>query len=117
MFYILIIFLICSTFIINLYLILDIRTNISKLVELSKHIDENKVEVNESYLTSYELERLRREDEFDDRITRLKEELASQQNIIKRGTNAEELHPLVKNLPHNIIRDKEDHLPDVEFTD
>lgn len=67
-------------------------------------------------LTTYELERLEREEEFDDRISRLKDELASQQRIIHNSTIAEELHPLVKNLPHNAIKTNNDNLPDVEVT-
>lgn len=59
---------------------------------------------NQHELTSYELERLNREEKFDERINRLKEELAFQQNIIRQGIPADELHPLVKNLPHDIIR-------------
>lgn len=59
-------------------------------------------------LTSYELERLKREEEFDNRINRLKEEIAEQQIIIRKGTSADELHPLVHNLPHDIIEKKYD---------
>lgn len=68
-------------------------------------------------LTSYELERLEREEEFDARITRLKEELAYQQELIQRsGVSADELHPLVKNLPHDTVNSYRND-PDVEYAD
>ena len=69
------------------------------------------------YLSSYELERLEREQSFDRRIAELKEELAKQQSVIRSGISAEELHPLVKNLPHNIIAEKHSDIPDVEYAD
>ena len=70
-----------------------------------------------SQLTSYELERLEREEEFDKRIERLKEEMAEQQQIIRRGTIADELHPLVHNLPHDAVQTVYDVLPDVEIAE
>ena len=66
-------------------------------------------------LTPYELECLEREDEFDRRIKRLNDELGETQHVMRRGINAEELHPLVHNLPHNIIKTRE--LPDVEYSE
>lgn len=78
-------------------------------------------DVNETFdkrdLTSYELERLEREEEFDKRINRLKSELSEQQNILRRGITAEELHPLVHNLPHDTVQTKYDVLPDVEVAE
>lgn len=68
-------------------------------------------------LTSYELERLEREEEFDERINRLKEELAEQHNVIRKGTTADELHPLVHNLPHDSVQTKYDVYPDVEVSE
>jgi predicted Holliday junction resolvase-like endonuclease len=76
--------------------------------ELHKQNKQSIDEINKSQLTSYELERLEREEQFDARITALKEELAKQQHIIRRGTIADELHPLVHNLPHDVIGDKHD---------
>lgn len=69
------------------------------------------------HLSSYELERLEREQNFDRRIAELKEELAKQQSIIRSGISAEELHPLVKNLPHNIIAESHSDIPDVEYAE
>lgn len=69
------------------------------------------------YLSSYEMERLEREQSFDKRIAELKEELAKQQSVIRSGISAEELHPLVKNLPHNIIAESHSNIPDVEYAD
>ena len=68
-------------------------------------------------LTSYELERLEREEEFDSRINRLKDELSQQQNIIRKGVTAEELHPSVHNLPHDTVQTKYDVYPDMEVAD
>lgn len=61
-------------------------------------------ERDEKHLTTYELERLEREEEFDSRINKMKEELALQQQILRHGTVADELHPLVRNLPHDVIK-------------
>lgn len=76
----------------------------------------NEDSFDKSQLTSYELERLEREEEFDKRINRLKEELAKQQTIIRRGTIADEFHPMVKNLPHDVIKINQS-LPDIEVAD
>ena len=68
-------------------------------------------------LTTYEMERLAREEQFDDRIKQLKDEIANtQQHFMRSGVEAEELHPLVRNLPHNIINETNDALPDVEYS-
>lgn len=71
----------------------------------------------ERQLTTYELERLEREENFDKRINQMKEELANQQTILRHGISADELHPLVHNLPHNAIQTKTDLLPDVEYAE
>ena len=68
-------------------------------------------------LTEFEKEELRKQQAFDERINALKEELASHQQSEKHGTTADELHPLVKNLPHNSIRIREMIPPDVEYAE
>lgn len=71
-------------------------------------------------LTEYEQEEIRKQQEFDERIQLLKEELATNNTInqeIRHGEPAQELHPLVKNLPHNSIRIRELMLPDVEYAE
>lgn len=68
----------------------------------------------EEKLTIYEREKLRRDGEFDKRISMFKEELALSNANKYKGTPAQELHPSVHNLPHNIINAKEEILPDVE---
>lgn len=112
MFYTLIICLLIAyviSFICNVLLIRKIKSLISPF-----NTPQNK-EVHEE-LTSYELERLEREQEFDERINRLKDELAQKQEHMERfGTTADELHPLVKNLPHNNIPSNTD--PDIEYAD
>lgn len=75
-------------------------------------------DADEELLTAYELERLEREEEFNTRIARIKEELAMQQAIISRSTkDADELHPLVKNLPHNSISERYNNTPDIEYAE
>ncbi len=55
-------------------------------------------------LTSYERMRFQREEAFDERIARLKEEIAAKRVAAPYvSTPAEELHPDVHNLPHEII--------------
>ena len=97
----------------NTYLIFCGTTKLNK----SKQSQVTDEIVNKNELTAYELERLEREEEFDERINRLKEELSNQQQIIRKGVSADELHPLVHNLPHDIIQNKYDVLPDVEVAD
>lgn len=98
-----------------LFLLYQINQVITRL-QVSQIADEH--EDVRAQLTTYELERLEREDTFDKRISQIKEELASQQQIIKSsGISADELHPLVKNLPHNIIAEKHGEIPDVEYAD
>ena len=89
----------------------------ANLVKCLQITDERTSTSFKEQLTSYELERLEREDEFDERIAKLKEELANQQHILHIATTAEEFHPLVKNLPHDIIKTKYDTLPDVEYVE
>lgn len=74
-------------------------------------------EVPETHLTENEKARLEREISFDARIREMKEELSVRlPNVERRGTQAEVLHPGIENLPHNIIRDFGNDLPDVEYT-
>ena len=89
---------------------------ISSLLQPTSHqlADER---FDERELTSYELERLEREEEFDKRINRLKDELSQQQKVIRHGFTADELHPSVHNLPHNTVQTKYDVLPDVEIAE
>ncbi len=49
--------------------------------------------------TSYELEQIEREKQWNERIARLTDEV----NIQKKENIAEELHPLVHNVPHEEI--------------
>jgi hypothetical protein len=62
----------------------------------------------ERQLSTYELERLKREETFDKRINELKEQVA---------TKADELHPSVKNLPHNSIDVRNTRPPEIEYAD
>lgn len=52
--------------------------------------------------------------EFDERVETMRNEL---KEIYNKSNPATELHPLVKNLPHSIIDDKYNLLPDVEVAE
>jgi len=108
-------------------LIIDLLLNMSILVFLmylaydvhqskAEHVEHTDSAEHVADLSPQEIDRLERDDSFDERIKRIKNELAMEQNVMKHGITAEEGHPLVKNLPHNIIPDKNE-LPDVEYTD
>lgn len=64
-------------------------------------------------LSQNELARLARKREFDKRIAEMREELGFE----TYGTHADETHPDVKNLPHNIIPTSLYDLPSVEIAD
>jgi predicted Holliday junction resolvase-like endonuclease len=90
----------------------------AKTLDITLHnIQSADVHFDKHELSSYELQRLEREESFDSRIAELKEELALQQNIIRHGVIAEELHPNVHNLPHEIIDHQINSLPDVEISE
>lgn len=57
----------------------------------------------EGTFTSYELERMAREKAFNERISLMKVELANAQSTKHTPTVADELDPMVKNIPHNAI--------------
>jgi hypothetical protein len=79
-------------------------------------LDEEYVDSTE--LTKLERERLAREESFELRIARMKEELATRlPDVERKGTEAYSLHPDVHNLPHHVIADQYDNLPDVEITE
>jgi len=62
-------------------------------------------------LTEYERECLQRDVDFDNRILRMKEEIAMQTYKVpnaQHGVVAEELDPMIKNLPHNSVKTKYD---------
>ena len=110
-----IIFLICMLTLTSFYFHLIYMVS-KKLDNVIKKVSSDDERV-KNELSTYELERLEREEEFDERINRLKEELSNQQKIIRKGVSADELHPLVHNLPHDAIQTKYDVLPDVEVAD
>lgn len=63
----------------------------------------------------YEEERREYFKQFDARIERLKNEVAEEQQLYsRRGSVADELHPLVKNIPHDSVR-AVNSLPDEEY--
>lgn len=42
-------------------------------------------------------------EEFKQRIARLKDEIAAESIVVRKGSVADELHPAVHNLPHNSV--------------
>lgn len=85
--------------------------------EETPDVSEETTSIDEQVLTENEIARIQREFEFDQRIKQMKEELANRTaDGSRRGTEAEQLHPHVHNLPHNIIADFYDDLPDVEIS-
>lgn len=82
-----------------------------------KNVEHVRDDYDEDFFSIDERERIKREREFDDRINRMKDELADKHVVQRKGTTAETLHPDVRNLPHNIIPNHtNDDLPDVEIT-
>lgn len=83
------------------------------------HVPQEPILPDADLLTKEEMERFSREESFDERIRKMKDELAhnTADKLPTHSTSvAEELHPDVHNLPHNIINDTY-VLPDVEITD
>lgn len=72
----------------------------------------------EEDLTDLEKERIARDNAFELRIESMKQELANQRKYQEemRENVAYIGHPGIQNLPHNIIADDHDNLPDVEIT-
>lgn len=97
--------------------IADAPKQIVESPEIADESAEEPIEsIDTSELTETELLIIEREAEFDLRISKMKEELASRIPEKKSNpTEAVSLHPLVQNLPHNIIMDSYDSLPDVEY--
>lgn len=73
-------------------------------------------EHDEKEMTREEIDIRLRDIAFDNRIERLKAELSYKQHINTHSTPAEELHPLVHNLPHDSINTY-NSLPDVEVAE
>jgi len=99
-------------FCICVYYLHKIYTSITAPVEYEAPHQELKEDVE-----SVNPELLERERKFDDRISRLKEELAMQQDVKeKKGTEAEILHPDIQNIPHDDVKTKYDLYP-IEVAD
>lgn len=79
-----------------------------------KEVNDCSAEMSE--FTSYELEVMEREKEFDARINTLKDELNDFPHPPRRSHTAEILHPSISNLPHNTVKTKYDLYP-IEFAE
>jgi predicted Holliday junction resolvase-like endonuclease len=106
----------------------NIKAFVERSMNTDNNTDSNTSSFDERELTSYEIERLKRERAFDERILKLQTEVnqyKSDERIAKLQTEvnqykskpAEELHPLVHNLPHDVIKTRYDVLPDVEVAE
>lgn len=107
--------------VLNVIELIGIIVLIILMCKVDKLTDKRKPNVTstseEDFLTSYEIEKLEREAKFDERIERLKNEIAEEHPINTHSEPAEELHPNVHNIPHEVIKDtSEPILPDVEIT-
>lgn len=78
----------------------SIKNSISSDVGKYTRKEEN-VEETDSVISSYEVERIAREKEFDRRIALLKEEIGYENRQV--GYIADELDPNVHNLPHESV--------------
>ena len=83
-----------------------------KVVDRGREIEARKSSKNESAedsLSVMEKQRLEKHKEMNERITKLKSELAMNTEYKRRtGTTADELHPGVKNIPHDAVPQQED---------
>ncbi|TCX53842.1 hypothetical protein [Dehalobacter sp. 14DCB1] len=73
----------------------------------------------EDFFSEDELSRIEKNKAFDERIAELREELGMEVEVRLSATEpAVELHPNVKNIPHDAVRiDGYNSLPDVEWND
>lgn len=85
-------------------------------VELLEKLDTVKLH---SALSPSEVEYLEKQRRFDERIQRIQEELSKTSHIVRKGVEAETLHPGVYNIPHDVIDTKihRDTYPDVEVAE
>ena len=114
--------------VIVLLLLVIIGFEVLMYLKIKKHINSGNsfnTVPQEEFFTDYERELLERNASFDRRIAAIKDELAFKTADKRRmytsleddgGVSAEELHPNVKNIPHNVIRiNGYNSLPDVEY--
>lgn len=97
----------------QLYKLADMLFNIAKDTSISEELFSS----DSKELSEYDIMREERERMFDNRINKMKNELANRtylHSAKQRGTIAEELHPNVKNLPHYPLRN---NIPDVEYAE
>ena len=83
--------------------------------EQETYSDEDEISTQEELM--YEEFLAERNAKFEERITRIKDELGTQNTPPKPTTTADILHPHVENLPHDSIPDYETNLPSVEYAD
>lgn len=96
------------------YLVIQVNKIKKILINLSDANYANNL-LNEFEKGEYEKQRA-----FDERIAMLKEELSMSNTIdsvSKKGTPAEELHPLVKNLPSDSVRMYESVFSGIEYAE
>ena len=69
------------------------------------HPDDEVEEYSQDLSTSEKdrMDRIRRDENMQDRLRKIKEELDMKHGKLRKGTIATEEHPLVKNLPHSAV--------------
>lgn len=97
----------------------EMREELSKQVtQIAEELESIQIKLFSDSLSAQEKARIQRDNDFQHRINRMKEELALQQQHAQRtGTEALSFHPNVENIPHNIIDKRLEEPPDEEIAD
>ena len=109
-------FIILLTLFTHTYFFIKLSTMISEIgkpIEVDEG-DGTPIRDENTQPSSYDIMRMEREREFDNRIDRIKDELANKVadgRAERKGGAAEILHPDIQNLPHEEIKIKYDLYP------
>lgn len=88
-------------------ILIQLRNLFVQINKTTTSINDYQTEIIKPQLSTYELERVKQAQSFDERILRLKGELSSKNNTTKYTQNAEILDENVYNLPHEIITESD----------
>lgn len=99
----------------------DLRREVSDLHTLYgeeiEDISSDAMETSSQEDTMYEEFLAERNTQFEERITRIKDELGKENTPQKPATTADILHPHVENLPHDSVPDYDTRLLSVEYSE
>jgi len=84
-------------------ILIQLRNLFIQINKTTTSINDYQTEVIKPQLSTYELERVKQAQSFDERILRLKGELSSKNGVEKHTKPAEILDENVYNLPHEVI--------------